>query len=629
MMDYKLERQFLILLLRKLWRARALEVVAKQISKARRTLALKKSIRALLNTPVDLRERLNPIWPHLTGKSVKMRDVGSSFEFRGVVHSFDKVYWFRSPNSSYSFPVKRMDKYSLQKFRFIGIDINYNWQLSRCAHFLVRGQRLNFPQQSNYEFFKTSVTDWTNANPFLFGVNWLCTMDVAIRAINLTVASSFFIDDLERDPDFGNILQVTLTQHAEYIACFPEIGESGYNNNHATAGFTGLLFLALTIPDHAKSRIWLKTALSGLQQCIEYQTYNDGVNFEGSVPYHMLTLECFAYSLLLCTQHGIDIGDDFIKRTFQMFHYANYVIDSNGKIPQIGDNDSARLLYFDLDISQYESILTLGEHLFNYKFDGRCQLRSSITRSLLPEVAKICPPDIESIGHKMSPLKVFEDGGITILSNRLFHAVVCHHGLGQAGKGGHNHVDVGHFVLSYGGEKIIGDPGSYSYNRAKEVRDLFRHPCRHNMMLYHEEKFDLTTSPNFSLPSFFEVEILKHELNSMSAHLTLEITSTNERLARQVDYRLGRDEFLITYTGVMDLPFANYFILHPECDLREHNGTLVVNDNVEIRFDGHDNLSIDIVDYSLVYGQKEPSYRVVTQSKNKLDVRIKIRATRT
>ena len=612
-----------VLVLRKLWMLRPSKVIARLVRQSRRFLALRRSVNTLLKTVVVPRGSFTQIWPHLTGKSGSMNYVGSFFDFRGVEHSFDKVPWFQSPDGNHSFPFRRMDEYSIQKFRFVGIDINYNWQLSRCAHFLVRGHRLDNPNLSDYEFFKMSVIDWTDANPFLFGVNWLCTMDVAIRAINLIVASNFFAEEIAGDDEFRDNLEVFLTQHAEYVHCFPEISDSGYNNNHASAGFTGLLFLALTLAGDQNASNWSNEAIIGLRQCMDFQTYQDGVNFEGSIPYHMLTLECFAFSLLLCRQQGIDLGDVFAKRILQMFIYADYVIDSQGRIPQIGDNDSARLLCFGSDVSRFDNILTLGEHLFKFKFKGKCRQRCELTSSLLPEVEKICPSELGLQEQEMLKLRVFEHGGIAVQSDRLFHAVICHHNLGQAGKGGHNHVDVGHFVLSFDGEQILGDPGSYSYNQSKRERDLFRHPTRHNMMLYQEECFDLTKSANFALPSFFDVQVVKRELNSEFTCLALEITSKNEKLTRRIHYQMSKEEFHITYSGDGNRTFENYFVFHPNCSIREQADVVVVNDKVEMAFSGHKSVSIDMIEYSLIYGVKTPAYRVVAVSEAKLEVRIK------
>ena len=98
---------------------------------------------------------------------------------------------------------------------------------------------------------KNLVLDWIEKNPFLYGVNWLSTMEVAIRSINWIVSINLFSNLVKNDEDFQKTLSQSLLQHAEYIYSFPEIYENGLTTNHTTAGYSGLLFLALSFKEHA------------------------------------------------------------------------------------------------------------------------------------------------------------------------------------------------------------------------------------------------------------------------------------------------------------------------------------------------------------------------------------------
>jgi hypothetical protein len=145
----------------------------------------------------------------------------------------------------------------------------------------------------------------------------------------------------------------------------------------------------------------------------------------------------------------------------------------------------------------------------------------------LPKVQRISLSDHGIKPREEAKLGHFVDGGLTVFRNCLFHTLICHHELGQLGKGGHNHVDSGHFILSYKGTQILGDPGSFSYNKSKEERDSYRQPFAHNMMLYKEEKFDLSKTPNFSLPDFFQTKVLSFNKWSNRVELAIEVTSIN------------------------------------------------------------------------------------------------------
>ncbi len=106
--------------------------------------------------------------------------------------------------------------------------------------------------------------------------------------------------------------------------------------------------------------------INGLEECIIYQTYKDGVNFEASIPYHRLTVEMFAYSTIALKVKKRDFSDNYYKSLFRMFEYSAAYMDHKGNAPQ-ADNDSGRILIFHKSDEQDHSyLLDLGE-LFNSK----------------------------------------------------------------------------------------------------------------------------------------------------------------------------------------------------------------------------------------------------------------------
>ena len=101
---------------------------------------------------------------------------------------------------------------------------------------------------------KYILLNWIKDNQFCYGINWLSGMEVSIRAINWILAVNILGREFFYDSFFYNKLLISLVQHAEYISTFPEVGSLGYTNNHATASFVGLLFLALSL-NLSKARI--------------------------------------------------------------------------------------------------------------------------------------------------------------------------------------------------------------------------------------------------------------------------------------------------------------------------------------------------------------------------------------
>ena len=72
-------------------------------------------------------------------------------------------------------------------------DVKNPWELSRFQHLPLLGKTYSAkPDETMATYFVEQISDWINENPFLLGINWLCPMEVGIRAINWMYTFSFF-----------------------------------------------------------------------------------------------------------------------------------------------------------------------------------------------------------------------------------------------------------------------------------------------------------------------------------------------------------------------------------------------------------------------------------------------------
>lgn len=380
--------------------------------------------------------------------------------------------------------------------------------------------RFNFLNSMDRENAKKCISHWIDNNPFCKGINWLITMDVSIRAINWIVWDD--IINFSSDESFKQKFTMSLIEHAEFISAFPEIYKKGHTTNHTTADYAGLLFLALTLHNHPKSKIWLQQAVNGLTDCIKSQTYDDGVNFEASIPYHRLVLEMFAYSSILCLANNIKLPKIYYQKLFKMFEYTSAYIDENGNAPQFGDNDSGRILIFQQNEEHDHSyLLDLGEYIFDYKFLSKCQKRNSELIKFLPKIKKIRPSELDLDFRKTDNSINFQKGGAYILKNSDICLFVSCFPLGTNGSGSHNHLDSGSFTLTYKGFPIIVDPGTFTYTRNKEKRDLFRSRLSHNVALTkHDNLIDLRQHDFWALKNYYITRIINFSNNELEIEVT-------------------------------------------------------------------------------------------------------------
>lgn len=468
----------------------------------------------------------------------------------GIKINLEDIEWHKDKFSGFVYTLKRFDKLNAEQWFDQGIELKFPWELSRFYFAISLGQKyLITKDESYYKIFKTIVLKWIEKNPFLYGVNWLSTMEVAIRLINWIVATNIFSELIKNDKEFKKIITQSLLQHAEYIHSFPEIYEKELTTNHTTAGYAGLLFLALSFQDHIKSKIWMESAVNGLENCIKEQVYEDGVDFEASIPYHRLVLELFAYSAMVADSNHIKFSNEYYKKLFKMFEFTAAYIDENGNAPQIGDNDSGRLLIFNaLDNDPYKNehdhsyLLSLGENIFDYKFRSKCMNRDEQIISFLFLSAKIKTGDLSIKPRDTEKSISFEKGGIYLLKNRNFDLLVSLCPPGQKGKGGHNHLDAGSFTLSVKGNPIIVDPGTYCYSTNKIMRDKFRSHAYHNTLFTElDEKIDLNENGLWGLKKYYESEILEFNDDAVS----LQIIFNNDEIKKRRIFELKEDYLTI------------------------------------------------------------------------------------
>ncbi len=71
-------------------------------------------------------------------------------------------------------------------------------------------------------------------------------------------------------------------------------------------------------------------------------------------------------------------------------------------------------------------------------------------------------------------MRLFEESGILVFRHGELSGSVQFISIGQHGRGGHNHLDAGSFVLFFAGEAVVVDPGIFTYTREFELRNRYR-----------------------------------------------------------------------------------------------------------------------------------------------------------
>jgi len=378
-----------------------------------------------------------------------------------------------------------------------GVDVKTPWELSRFQHLGTLGQAFLLTGRSKYRSeFTNQIDDWIRNNRVGFGVNWACTMDAAVRAANWLVAAEYFLANGGLDRPFLSRFYTSIREHGRFIRCHLERGDEG-TANHYLADIAGLLFIAVYCPFLRESRRWRRFCVGELIREMESQVYADGCHFEASTCYHRLALELFFFATLAVAfdEEGSDgaggreaaervFGACYMARLHAMFSAVLHLLKPNGRMPQIGDNDSGRFLVFGArDMLDMRYLLCLGAVFFN---EPRLKVQEfGFAEEALWVFGRRGYDAWNRLpGRSAATIagRAFPDAGWYVIRRHPDYCLVSCGPNGAHGRGGHAHNDKLSLELVLDGRDVIVDPGTYLYTADPDQRNRFRATGSHNTL---------------------------------------------------------------------------------------------------------------------------------------------------
>lgn len=363
-------------------------------------------------------------------------------------------------------------------------DVKIPRELSRCHHFLILGQAYLITTDEKYcnEFLK-QVINWIEENPLMRSINWGCTMDVAIRAVNWIWALSMFINSKLITDDILRKISTSLYEHGFFIYRNPE--KSIINNhNHYISDLVGQIYLGILFKELSEPRKWLNVGIRELFKEMRLQILPSGPSYERSTNYNRLVAELFTSAILILKNNGFEIPLDVWYRLEKMHEFIMYYTKPDGTAPVIGDQDDGRLHPFSVSRNiDHRHILSIGSIIFERTdFKNHSNGYVSDCFFLLGSSSKKKFDDISSSGIKLSS-KRFPDAGFFIMRKDYDYMFINISGkskYNELGSGTHTHSDLLSFELSISGKTFLIDTGSYVYTADPSARMLFRSTKMHN-----------------------------------------------------------------------------------------------------------------------------------------------------
>jgi hypothetical protein len=504
-------------------------------------------------------------------------------------------------------------------------DVKVPWEVSRMQWLIPAAQMYALTRDERYAAGVRDVLDhWIAENPYGSTVNWTCTMEVALRIVTWT----FFYRALHesaawQDGTFQERFLLSLYEHGAFTAGHLE--RSDVNGNHYTADAAGLVFAGLFFGGSGKSRMWHSRGWRILEDELPKQVSPDGVDFEGSVPYHRFVAELFLLPALYRQRQGLPVAEPYKKRVIAMARFAESYSPCHGLAPVVGDADDARALPLGTQPTNDHRHLIgcVGVEWEVPDLVADCSgpraevawLCGAKRAMTLP--SRVEAPELRSQGFRLA-------GYYTMRSARSHVFIDCAP-VGQAGRGGHGHNDCLAFTATLEGCPIVVDAGSYLYTGSYEERNHFRSTGVHNTPLVGDEELNRFVSPAHlwtlhydAVPSVRRWEIRDDIDCFVGAHDGYQRLENPVRPIRTIVLEKGTSSLLVSdiIEGKGDYVTQIPWHLHPEVRVREvgdeHLEIEAAGAHFSVLWEGQGwSASIEPARIAPSYGVVEDSLRIV------------------
>ena len=446
---------------------------------------------------------------------------GTAKKLRGLLPAgYQSIAWHRDAAGSEWSPSKWSKRITICEVA--GEEVKWPWELARLQHLPAMAARIDNSDTHAGEDIsqevRAQIIDFIASNPPCFGVNWICAMDVGIRAANIAVAVDLCQSSgIAWDDAFLRLISATLRDHGRFLVKNLEWGAS-LSSNHYLSDIAGLLVCGLYLDDQEASD-WATFAGREIVVELTNQFHQDGSNFEGSTCYHRLSSELMTYSIAImlntswrdpkqasrwwsgptknyragasppptphsqtASGHHIPLDAALTERIVGMARFTRSIQRVDGSIPIIGDDDSGRYMRMmqgvdsSADLLDHSHVIAAVSGLFHELSVPEHETAESLwIRELVGECQLTATSDVV-VGNHIE----WSEFGLQVWSRPRYRMTMRCGSVGQNGNGGHAHADQLSITLDIDGRPCVIDPGTGVYTPDHAIRNTFRSVQSHN-----------------------------------------------------------------------------------------------------------------------------------------------------
>ena len=446
------------------------------------------------------------------------------------------VNWHRDPLSGRVWPLEYHADIPL--WHNDDSDIRVLWELNRLGHLITLGRAYAVTGEEEFamEFFAQLET-WQQQNPVGRGANWSCTMEVALRAMNLLVAFSLFRGSRNLGEERLLMLLTVFDQHGAHIRRNLEFSHLA-TSNHYLSDVVGLLWIAVMLPELVAAREWREWAVTEMLREMNKQILPDGAGYEASTGYHRFVLELFLYSFILCRANEIPIPDEYCRKLYSMFVYLRGLLRPDGAAPLIGDTDGGQVLQIvPRSADDHVYLSALGAAVSKDSQFKPAGLKAP--PELLWLLGEEGLRDYEQLADSNNPTssQAFPDAGTYVLRSADLFLLFNVPSADRRRPNSHRHNDTLSIEVSACGRAFIVDPGTYVYTANLHARHLFRSTAYHStVQIDGAEQTTIREDTPFVVGPEAHVRVLSWESTAERDRIVAE-HSGYQRLAEPVKHR--------------------------------------------------------------------------------------------
>ena len=369
--------------------------------------------------------------------------------------------WFINPFNGKRCSEKEKNWTKISDFGSECGDIKNVWEASRFSWagilaraYAVSGDRIYLDTLNEW------IADWLDNNPVNAGPNWKCGQEASVRVINLLNVAAV----LNQADEPLELLKEVIGLHLKRISANTRYALA-QRNNHASSE-AAVLFIGgnwLAAVDAAHKKQYLSYAEKGrsiLERSLRNLVYQDGSFAQHSVNYHRLFLDTLSFIIFWTRKLDLrPFSGEFYDIANKSADWLLSLTDISGRCPNLGPNDGTLLMSnHSCDYSDYRPSLQAASAL----------VRKNIVFESGPWDEVLYWFEINRDDFLFSPLMkrsklyssgyVIMDGGYSwaLLRFPFFRFRPSHN-------------DVFHFDLWTGGNNILSDSGTFSYNPDNDI----------------------------------------------------------------------------------------------------------------------------------------------------------------